>query len=493
VGPTATTHTVTATNTGGSTATTLSILVEEVIINSASITINDNAAASLYPSAIVVLPTDGTITKVTAAIYGLTHVRQNDLDILLVGPSGQKVLLMSDVGGSASAVGVNLTFDDTAATSLTTDAVSIPTGTYKPSNSGTSPDPFSAPAPAAPYDLTLSVFNGTNPTGTWSLYVMDDRLNNTGSISGGWRLSLEITAPPAAPASLSYSSNPATYTKSTAIPDNTPTSSGGAVVSYAVSPALPAGLTLNTSTGVISGTPTTLATAADYTVTATNTGGSTTASVSIMVNDVAPSSLSYSSNPATYTKDTVISDNAPTSNGGAVVSYAVSPALPAGLTLNTSTGVISGTPSAESVAAIHTVTATNTGGSTTADLGITVVSAYSAWSTQYQLTQGPEGDDDGDGNSNYFEFVAGLVPNNAASVFKTKAAPVSGQANQMAIVFRPIISGRTYKVKSSDSLASGTWIELVNPIVSDASDVRTIIDSSATGDRKFYVIEITTP
>jgi hypothetical protein len=145
------------------------------------------------------------------------------------------------------------------------------------------------------------------------------------------------------------------------------------------------------------------------------------------------------------------------------------------------------------VAAIHTVTATNTGGSTTASVSITVVSAYSAWSTQYQLTQGPEGDDDGDGNSNYFEFVAGLVPNNAASVFKTTAAPVSGQAIQMAIVFRAIISGRTYKVKSSDSLASGTWIELVNPIVSDASDVRTIIDSSATGDRKFYVIEITTP
>jgi subtilisin-like proprotein convertase family protein len=581
-GPTATTHTVTATNTGGSTATTLSILVEEVMTNSTSITINDNAAASPYPSAIVVSPTDGTITKVTAAIHGLTHARQNDLDILLVGPSGQKVLLMSDVGGSASAVGVDLTFDDAAATFLTADAVSIPTGTYKPSNSGTNPDPFSAPAPAAPHDLTLSVFNGTNPTGTWSLYVMDDRSNNTGSISRGWRLSLEITAPPAAPASLSYSSNPATYTKGTVIPDNTPTSSGGAVVSYAVSPALPAGLTLNTSTGLISGTPTTLTASANYTVTATNTGGSTTASVSIIVNDVAPFSLSYSSNPATYTKDTAISnktptisggavvsyavspalpagltlntstgiisgtpttlatsvnytvtatntggsatasvgitvndvapsaltyssnpasyikdtaisDNTPTSSGGAVVSYAVSPALPAGLTLNTSTGIISGTPTTLATAADYTVTATNTGGSTSASVSITVVSAYSAWSIQYQLTQGPEGDDDGDGNSNYFEFVAGLVPNNAASVFKTTAAPVSGQANQMAIVFSPIISGRTYKVKSSASLASGTWIELVNPIVSDASDVRTVIDSSATGDRKFYVIEITTP
>ena len=402
-GPTATAHTVTATNTGGSTATTLSILVEETNVNSTSITINDLAAASPYPSAIVVSPTGGTITKVTATIYGLTHTQQNDVDILLVGPAGQQVLLMSDVGGNADAVDADLTFDDDASASLTTDAVAIPTGTYKPSNAGTT-DVFSSPAPVGPYDLTLSVFNGTNPTGTWSLYVMDDRANNTGSISGGWRLSLEITAPPAAPASLSYSSNPATYTKDTAIPDNTPTSSGGAVVSYAVSPALPAGLTLNTSTGVISGTP-----------------------------------------------------------------------------------------SAESVAAIHTITATNTGGSTTADLGITVVSAYAAWSTQYLLTQGPDGDDDGDGNSNYFEFVAGLVPTDASSVFKTAASSVPGQLNQLKIVISPIIGGRTYTVKSSTALNPANWIPLSNPTVSDDGNERTVIDTAATEERKFYRIEINIP
>ena len=86
-----------------------------------------------------------------------------------------------------------------------------------------------------------------------------------------------------APSALRYSSNPATYIKDTLIPDNTPTSGGGAVTSYAVSPALPAGLTLNTSTGVISGTPTTLAASADYTVTATNTDGSTTAALKLAV------------------------------------------------------------------------------------------------------------------------------------------------------------------------------------------------------------------
>ena len=53
---------------------------------------------------------------------------------------------------------------------------------------------------------------------------------------------------------------------------------------YSVSPALPAGLTLNTQTGVISGTPTANALAADYTITATNATGSSQAILNITVN-----------------------------------------------------------------------------------------------------------------------------------------------------------------------------------------------------------------
>ncbi len=89
---------------------------------------------------------------------------------------------------------------------------------------------------------------------------------------------------PEPPSNLAYSTNPAVYTRGVAITPNTPTSSGGEVESYSVAPPLPAGLVLNASTGVISGTPTVMVATASYTVTATNSHGSTTASVSITVN-----------------------------------------------------------------------------------------------------------------------------------------------------------------------------------------------------------------
>ena len=260
--------------------------------------------------------------------------------------------------------------------------------------------------------------------------------------------------------------NPAVYTQGVAITANTPSSSGGAVTSYSVSPALPAGLSLNTSTGVISGTPTAVtatatytvtagdsagtatvgvditvnaavvppsglacsvnpavfaqgvaiaantpeqqrgggdvllgvagaaggaepqhqhrghlgaptrvAATATYTVTAGNSAGTTTVGVVITVNAavVPPSGLAYSVNPAVYTQGVAIAANTPSSSGGAVTSYSVSPALPAGLSLNTSTGVISGTPTAVTATATYTVTAGDSAGTTTVGVVITVL------------------------------------------------------------------------------------------------------------------------
>jgi len=176
-----------------------------------------------------------------------------------------------------------------------------------------------------------------------------------------------------APTSLSYSAVTAVFTKGVAITPDTPTNSGGAIASYAISPALPAGLTLNSGTGVVSGTPTAVAAMASYTVTGYGTIGSTTATLTITVTDKAPAALSYAAGTASYTINVPITPNFPTNSGGAVASYSVLPALPTGLSLNTSTGVISGTPTALFTAAKYTVTATNSGGSTTGSLTIAVI------------------------------------------------------------------------------------------------------------------------
>ncbi len=110
-----------------------------------------------------------------------------------------------------------------------------------------------------------------------------------------------------------------------------------------------------------------------YTLTATNAGGSSSTSVTVNVGAAPPAGLSYSQNPATYTAGVAIVPNVPTSTGGAITSYAVSPALPAGLVLNGTTGVISGTPAASAAMAVYAVTGTNATGSTTAGLTLTVV------------------------------------------------------------------------------------------------------------------------
>jgi Putative Ig domain/Domain of unknown function (DUF4214) len=97
-----------------------------------------------------------------------------------------------------------------------------------------------------------------------------------------------------------------------------------------------------------------------------------TATVTFTVSAVPPSNLTYSSKSATFTQGTLITADVPTNSGGPVVSYKISPSLPAGLVFNTATGIISGTPTAVSPATTYTVTATNSGGSTTATLTLAV-------------------------------------------------------------------------------------------------------------------------
>jgi subtilisin-like proprotein convertase family protein len=148
-------------------------------------------AAGLYPSPIVVSGTLGTITGLSVTLTNLTHGYVADLNALLVGPGGEKVLLTSDAGRAAS--NATLVFNDAAGAPVPA-AGPVPSGTYTPTNNveecatGSASDSFPSPAPSGPYGTSLSVFNGTSANGTWSLYVADDCTANTGQIQGGWAL-----------------------------------------------------------------------------------------------------------------------------------------------------------------------------------------------------------------------------------------------------------------------------------------------------------------
>lgn len=158
------------------------------------------APATPYPSNIVVSGLTGTILKVTVNLNNLNHTFPSDVDMLLVGPGGQNLIIMSDVIGGTDWVNINYTLDDAAATAIPGSGTPA-SGTFKPTNITTG-DVFPAPAPAGPYSnpttagtaTFASVFNGTNPNGTWSLYVVDDASTDIGTM-GGWTINITTAQP----------------------------------------------------------------------------------------------------------------------------------------------------------------------------------------------------------------------------------------------------------------------------------------------------------
>ena len=246
---------------------------------------------------------------------------------------------------------------------------------------------YSITSGSLPSGLSLNVYSGVI-SGTPSQSVTEQQVtikaqNDLGSKTVTLTISVmrSIT-------SFSYSQS--SYTISRSVSFTASPSVTGDVSSYSISSgSLPSGLQLNSNSGVVSGTPTQSVTNRQVTIKAQNALGSKTTTITFTV--LLPiTSFSYPQSQYTLAKGESVSLTP--SVVGDSVTYSSSGSLPSGLSLNSASGVISGTPSS-SVTSFRTitVTATNALGSKSCSLEMKVLTKPTALSypkTEYVIAVG---------------------------------------------------------------------------------------------------------
>ncbi len=388
------TYTITATNSGGTATATVAITVNaaavavpiisisattvtatvgtaiaDITITSSGGAVTSYGIAPTLPEGLTLDPSNGTISGTPTAVSASTNYT-----ITATNSSGLDTVTLTIVVNAAPVAVPSI--------SISTNAVTATVGTAIADitiiSSGGAVASYGID-PNLPAGLLFDTSTGTI-SGTPTAVSASTNYTITATNSSGLdtvTLTIVVNAAAVAVPSISISTNAVTATVGNAIADITITSSGGAVASYGIAPTLPEGLTLDTSTGTISGTPTAVSASTNYTITATNSSGLDTVALTIVVNaaPVAVPSISISSATITATVGNAIADITITSSGGAVTSYGIAPTLPDGLTLDTSNGTISGTPTAVSASTNYTITATNSGGADTVTLTIVVNAA----------------------------------------------------------------------------------------------------------------------
>ena len=167
-------------------------------VNAEAVTIPDAGAATPYPSTINVTGMSGTITNLTLTLSKIYHQWIKDVHMLLVGPTGQAMVVFSRVSANP-VTNVTATLTD-ASPYVLPESFELWSEQFKPTdwattNGSFSDNNFPAPAPGGPYGPVnfASSFNGLAANGTWSLYVYDDHAPSQGGIAGGWSLMIATT------------------------------------------------------------------------------------------------------------------------------------------------------------------------------------------------------------------------------------------------------------------------------------------------------------
>jgi len=375
----ATAYTIHAINSGGSTNTDVTISVIDtapltMVYPSPNVLSKNIAMQAISPittggqitafSVIgTALPTGLSLNSVTGEISGTTSEIFNLSTFTIKGENASgfvetTVQFVSNDSAPSTTYSTSETF--TKGQEITS---------INPSNSAGAPTSYTI-SPALPQGLVFNTSTGVISGTPTELSVPTTYTITASNFVGTDSFEIQLKVIDVAPSSLVYAS-PNSLTKGLVMSNLNPTSAGGAIVNYTISPSLPEGLSMNSETGIISGIPVNIEAEKTYTVTAENTGGNTSTDFLLRVNDVAPSSLTYNG-AQNLLRGSLMTAISPTANGGSVVTYQINPALPLGLSINASTGIISGTPEVLLSETTFTITAINTGGSTNTTITIKV-------------------------------------------------------------------------------------------------------------------------
>ena len=276
---------------------------EPIVIVGLGPTGPDNTPATPYPSNIEVTGMTGTITDVNLTLNGIDcSARTNDFaypedfDILLESPSGDNAVVYSDVGGNNGGdnnappfqfPAIDVTLDDEAAQPLPADS-QLSAGTYRPVDDDNDPgervpvDTFPTTGPTDPENpptqfitptgaTALSTFDGEDPNGTWSLYVVDDYPGpDNCEITNGW--TIDITTGSTPPTSSTSSTSTSSTSTSSTSTSSTSTSSTSTSTTSTTTPA-PTTTSTPAPTTTSTPAPTTTSTPASTTTSTPAPGG----------------------------------------------------------------------------------------------------------------------------------------------------------------------------------------------------------------------------
>jgi len=153
----------------------------------------------------------------------------------------------------------------------------------------------------------------------------------------------------------------------------TPDTSGGQPTSWSIDPEPPVGMELKEG-GAIEGIPLLIQDSKGYSITATNTGGSVSTTITIEVRDIPVEGLAYSPHEFELSQGDAIGAILPQWGGGTPVSWEIDPPLPLGFHFDASNGTLSGTALHLQGWGSHTIWANNTGGSDSTHINFRIIS-----------------------------------------------------------------------------------------------------------------------